>query len=294
MDKIELIPWDPTCPQHYKRMRDQRIACGWREAEVPEWKAAQLKGIKVVYWVVWAAMVHPLGDPPLLSVMQVLADSLPERTRLMDEHLRRYPNVSGPLQISEGIRTRQLNGPQEQEPLADTSTYMYTSTRNPTGREFIPVGHSGLEIIKLKDARDLDLPLSTVWIKHLYLSWYAHRSKPIPSPRTNLSAQRTLHSGGLGRSTMALTEHTATSPPLNATVVALDTIRREWQESDAFMKTMYDDRGMIRPARFRSLEEWYLRQGYEPIPGPEFVDWVYPETKDVERVPIVFLRKTVA
>lgn len=93
---------------------------------------------------------------------------------------------------------------------------------------------------------------------------------------------------------MALTERTAASPPLNATVVALDTLGREWQSSEAYMKAMYEDRGLTRPAKFCSNEEWYLKQGYEPMPGPDSVEWVYPETKVVEQVPLVFLRKTVA
>ncbi|MBE3044320.1 hypothetical protein IMZ48_17490 [Candidatus Bathyarchaeota archaeon] len=52
MDKVELIPWDPTSEQQYERMFDQRVACGWREEEVPEWKEAQLNGTKALYWIV--------------------------------------------------------------------------------------------------------------------------------------------------------------------------------------------------------------------------------------------------
>lgn len=52
MDKVELIPWDHTSEAHYERMYDQRIACGWRANEVPDWKDSQLKGNKAMYWVV--------------------------------------------------------------------------------------------------------------------------------------------------------------------------------------------------------------------------------------------------
>lgn len=102
-----------------------------------------------------------------------------------------------------------------------------------------------------------------------------------------------MHGGGLGRSTMALTERTATSPPLNATVVALDTLRHEWQTSEVYMKMMYEDRGLERPVQFKSNEEWYRRMGYNPMPGPEYYDWVDPTTQTVTRVPLIFLRKAV-
>lgn len=50
--KVDLIPWDPTNEKQYQRMHDQRVACGWRIEEVPQWKEKQLKGIKFLYWIV--------------------------------------------------------------------------------------------------------------------------------------------------------------------------------------------------------------------------------------------------
>lgn len=69
------------------------------------------------------------------------------------------------------IGTRQLNDVQEQEPLIDTSTSVFNSPRDPTGRKFVPVGHTALEVVKPNDAKDLNLPLSSVWVKSIYLSW---------------------------------------------------------------------------------------------------------------------------
>ena len=65
MDKVDLIPWDPTSEAHYQRMYDQRVACGWREEEVSDWKEAQMKGNKTMYWVVClTALDHQaIGDP---------------------------------------------------------------------------------------------------------------------------------------------------------------------------------------------------------------------------------------
>lgn len=70
------------------------------------------------------------------------------------------------------MKTRRLNFTQEQEPLVDTSKSVFNSPRNPTGRKFIPVGHTALEIVKPNDAKDLNLPPSSVWVKNIYLSWY--------------------------------------------------------------------------------------------------------------------------
>ncbi len=51
-EKVELIPWDPENETQYKRMYDQRVACGWRIDEVEEWKQKQIRGVKVHYWIV--------------------------------------------------------------------------------------------------------------------------------------------------------------------------------------------------------------------------------------------------
>lgn len=51
-NKVNLIPWNPLDDDHYQRMFDQRVACGWREDEVGEWKRKHLESVKFVYWVV--------------------------------------------------------------------------------------------------------------------------------------------------------------------------------------------------------------------------------------------------
>lgn len=52
--KVDLVPWDPNDQRQFQRMVAQRIACGWRAEEVPEWKLKVLKGVKLLYWVVSA------------------------------------------------------------------------------------------------------------------------------------------------------------------------------------------------------------------------------------------------
>lgn len=90
---------------------------------------------------------------------------------------------------------------------------------------------------------------------------------------------------------MAAAERTASLSPLNATVVALDTLRGEFQKSEEFLKKAYDDRGMARPVGYRSNQEWYSGQGYEVMDGPAYSTYVDPTTKEAERVPIVYMRK---
>lgn len=84
-----------------------------------------------------------------------------------------------------------------------------------------------------------------------------------------LTLQRVLQAGGIGRSAMIQTERIAASPPFNATVVALDTMRKEFETSESHLKQIFDDKGLQRPREVRSTEEWYIRQGYTVMEGPE-------------------------
>ncbi|SPO02017.1 uncharacterized protein DNG_04690 [Cephalotrichum gorgonifer] len=73
MNKVELLPWDPTSESQYQRLYDQRVACGWHEDEISEWKDQQLKETKTLYWI-------------------VLADNLPNRAEFIAQHIATYPN----------------------------------------------------------------------------------------------------------------------------------------------------------------------------------------------------------
>lgn len=50
--QVQLIPWDPTSPEHVQRLVQQRIACGWDHEAVEGWKAAQESGKFNLQWVV--------------------------------------------------------------------------------------------------------------------------------------------------------------------------------------------------------------------------------------------------
>lgn len=49
---IRLIAWDPTNEEHFERMVQQRISCGWDSDAVGVWKKKVLEGNKFMYWVV--------------------------------------------------------------------------------------------------------------------------------------------------------------------------------------------------------------------------------------------------
>lgn len=50
--KLALIPWDFNSEEHTQRAYLQRIACGWRFEEVPEWVEKCKDGKMMVYWLV--------------------------------------------------------------------------------------------------------------------------------------------------------------------------------------------------------------------------------------------------
>lgn len=50
---IELIAWDANSQQHIERLQSQREQCGWSRDKVAGlWRDGQLKGTKVLYWIV--------------------------------------------------------------------------------------------------------------------------------------------------------------------------------------------------------------------------------------------------
>jgi GNAT superfamily N-acetyltransferase len=100
---------------------------------------------------------------------------------------------------------------QEAECLQDTAIEIRLVPRQPTGREFIPVGHFALDIHDAGQDAKLGLPPRTVWVHQLFIS-------------------RALQGGGYGVATMAKVEATAAQEPMNATWMALDTLAKEVQK----------------------------------------------------------------
>ncbi|KAI1461290.1 hypothetical protein F4805DRAFT_277499 [Annulohypoxylon moriforme] len=231
--KIELIPWDHSSPEHVQRMYDQRVACGWRADEVPQWVDASKKGEKLFYWAVFS-------------------DAVPDREALIQTHIDAYPNESTPLR--------------------ETATEIRLVPRQPTMAEFTPIGHVAVAIHEPEEDVKLGLPpTGTVWIHGLYIS-------------------RALHGGGFGAGTMSKTEEIATHSPMNAKIVALDTVSRESQTEPETREILYGN-GRVPEPRVPN-EDWYVRLGYEVFRRG---DHIFVTIAKGERMPInvVYMRKPV-
>lgn len=49
---VILIPWDPESPEHVDRLVQQRIACGWKQDYVENWRDQQREGKIGLHWIV--------------------------------------------------------------------------------------------------------------------------------------------------------------------------------------------------------------------------------------------------
>jgi hypothetical protein len=97
--------------------------------------------------------------------------------------------------------------------------------REPTHKEFVPIGHVALDIHSAEEDAKLGLPSEgVIWIHQLYVSY-------------------ALQSGGFGAAAMDQIEAVAAQPPLKGKMVVLDTISAETQMSSATVRSMFTDNG---------------------------------------------------
>ncbi|KAG5976321.1 hypothetical protein E4U58_005127 [Claviceps cyperi] len=74
--------------------------------------------------------------------------------------------------------------------------------------------------------------------------------------------------------------------------MALDTVRADFQKSEAWLSGLYDDRGLPRPDVMRTNEEWYVRQGYEMLGAAAGAyEWTNRTTGKIMEVPRAFFKK---
>ena len=119
--------------------------------------------------------------------------------------------------------------PQEASPLIDTATKARMINRVPSEKQFMAVGHIALDTHSPDEDEKLGLPRSgVVWVHQLYVSFALQR-------------------GGFGAAAMGKAEQLATLEPLNASIMALDTVAKKVHMSEALLKLAYDDRGLPRP-----------------------------------------------
>ncbi|KAJ8124114.1 hypothetical protein ONZ43_g93 [Nemania bipapillata] len=163
-----------------------------------------------------------ITNASLVDGEQVLAENLPNRNALLEQHVDAYP--------------------QEKEPLQDTATDIQRTRRQPTGKDFNPIGHVALEIHDPNQDAALGLPPNTVWVHQLYIS-------------------SALRGGGYGVATMAKAEAIAAQEPMKGKWAALDTLARQVRTKAGDAGPIDVKTGSIMP--IISKEEWYARQGYE-------------------------------
>ncbi|TGJ82331.1 hypothetical protein E0Z10_g6427 [Xylaria hypoxylon] len=187
-------------------MHDQRVACGWRADEVPEWAESAKRGGKIFYWA-------------------VLAKDVPNRNTLLAQHVAAHPKVHKTPQVSWSIFAQVL---QETEPLRDTAAEIRLAPRQPTGKNFMPVGHVALDVHDAKEDVKLGLPPGTVWVHQLYIS-------------------SALQGGGYGVATMAKVESIAAQEPMNGKWMALDTLAKEVHKEVGDVASIDVGRGNIIP-----------------------------------------------
>ncbi|KAI8628164.1 hypothetical protein F5Y19DRAFT_486198 [Xylariaceae sp. FL1651] len=255
--KIELIPWDHRSETHITRMIAQRETCGWDAEKVPSWALRAERGLKTMFWV-------------------TLANSLPDRDEMLNDHKNKHPNEVTPLQ--------------------DTAATVNLISRVPSGINFVPVGHVALN---KNPAPDLEghleglLPEDGVhWITSLYISTAFQRH-------------------GIGRAVMSHLEFLvaklpSVSPSDNdedsekdtvivggheGPIMVLDTIPTEVYIGEWAAKNFWNPLGLAMPKI--STQEWYESQGYEIFAClPDHRTMPLP-TGFTINVPILMLKKVL-
>jgi hypothetical protein len=93
---------------------------------------------------------------------------------------------------------------------------------------------------------------------------------------------------------MASVETAVRLPPVNATVMAIDTVGGDFQDSDLGSQLIYEDRGRTRPAEIRTNEEWYRRQEYVLFGREEgALAWKSLATGEIVYGPMIYMKKTL-
>ncbi|KAK7754052.1 hypothetical protein SLS62_003898 [Diatrype stigma] len=143
-----------------------------------------------------------------LSPEQALTEAVPGRKELLETHIKAYP--------------------QEAASIEDTAREVRLAPRQPTGKRFTPIGHVALDIHDPDEDEKLGLPREGVaWLHQLYVS-YALQGK------------------GYGAAAMSQVEALAVNKPLNAKLLALDTIAKESQ-MDPVARKDFQARGVAMP-----------------------------------------------
>ncbi|KAF2218673.1 hypothetical protein BDZ85DRAFT_78496 [Elsinoe ampelina] len=169
----------------------------------------------------------------------------------------------------EALRKHTERHTAEREPILDTAKTIALVERTPTSKSFIPIGHVLLDRAPPPVADCVDSPETTIWLKSLYISW-------------------ALQGSGLGRQAVFAIEEIASRKPFNAASTALDTITKEFQGEEWYLRAYYDDLGNGRPKIVN--EDWYQRLGYR-IVGKRHDEIPDEKTGGVKIIPLLIMQK---
>ncbi|TPX11973.1 uncharacterized protein E0L32_007276 [Thyridium curvatum] len=173
--------------------------------------------------------------------------------------------------------------PHESAPILDTAASAWGLPRQPpppppppdrSPRSFVPVGHFAL--VRSRPEEEARIGLAgqrAAWVCHLYVSW-------------------ALQSFGLGKAGMLRLEDEARAPPLEAPVIALDTMPAEYQMRPDLIEKLYIQQG--NPAPRMSNQHWYERLGYETFFHEQGAYlWLNPATGQKEPIDVAYLKKVL-
>lgn len=167
------------------------------------------------------------------------------------------------------LATHTARYPIESTQIFDSATSFGGEPRNPDPmKSFIPVGHISLDTVNPYSLELADPTRGIYCISTFYIS----------SP---------LQSAGIGRATMDVIERTASDAPINAKVLALNTLAKE----QYLRLDMWEALDM--PVPKVATQEWYERRGYQAF------DWHEKGFKHVDKkgrewwLKDVFMRKDV-
>ncbi|KAH8668734.1 hypothetical protein BX600DRAFT_460608 [Xylariales sp. PMI_506] len=130
---VILVPWDPDSIEHIERLRQQRIACGWKVDWIDKWRELQRTGQIGLHWI-------------------VLTPSHPDTASHLQKHATKFPSETTPLQ--------------------DTCRLVLSRphTPDPELSSFLPVGHISLDAVTSEPELETSASAGIYTITAFYVS----------------------------------------------------------------------------------------------------------------------------
>ncbi|PNS14823.1 UPF0652 protein [Sphaceloma murrayae] len=247
---VKLIPWDANDDNHFNRLHEQQAALGWFPPVTETWRSKQLAGERVFFWIVSRQLPLYMQGLERLNCSKALSEQCVGREVLLEKHFSEYPA--------------------DRPPIYDTARKVLHVSRTASEEAFHPLGYVALDSKPPTPADARDLPVSTWWIKSLYVSW-------------------ALQNNGIGKKAMNALERVAVVAPFNATQLALEAITKEFANDEVYLARMYDEKGLPRPSK--TNEEWYKGLGYVEMDRLRSDNWSPNGDGETVDVPLIRMRR---